>query len=400
MLGVEGTGIFFLALTVVTIASTMGRLGLGGTLLRFTSARSSVADWVSVKGVSKKGLTMAIAASISLALAGLLGASWLANTIFSKPELTEPLRWMSLAIMPMALLFLYSELLKGLKRIFGSQLVHMVGVPVVGIPGIYLLGKFWGVIGAVWAYNLAAFLTALTGFLLWRSATPQLRNTVGEFDNHELLKSSIPLFWVQIMAVILQWMSSFLLGIWGTIAEVGIFNVALRTSMVTSLFLVSINSIAAPKYAAMYQQGEMKALGSTALNSTKMVILFASPVLLLFFLAPHWVMKIFGDKFVSGAYVLTILTGGQFINAITGSVSVLLIMSGNERLHRNSFVVSMAISVILNFSLVPYFGLLGAAIATAVGIAAKNIYAAYLVWVRLKINTIPLDWIGLKWLMP
>jgi Na+-driven multidrug efflux pump len=58
----------------------------------------------------------------------------------------------------------------------------MVGVPGTAIPGIYLLGKLWGVIGAVWAYNLAAFLTALTGFLLWRSATPQLRNTIGQFD--------------------------------------------------------------------------------------------------------------------------------------------------------------------------------------------------------------------------
>jgi O-antigen/teichoic acid export membrane protein len=300
----------------------------------------------------------------------------------------------------MALLFLYSELLKGLKRIFDSQLVYMVGVPLVGIPGIYLFGKLWGVMGAIWAYNLAAYLTALTGFLLWRSATPQFRNIIGKFEIHELLQSSIPLFWVQIMALILQWMSSLLLGIWGTVEDVGIFNVALRTSFITSLLLVSINSIAAPKYAALYKKGDIKALGSTALNSTKMVVLFASPVLLLFFLAPHWVMKIFGDKFVSGAYVLMILTGGQFINAITGSVSVLLVMSGNERLHRNSFIFSMIICVTLNFILVPTFGLIGAAIATAVGNAAKNICAAYLVWVHLRINTVPFDWIGLKWLLP
>jgi O-antigen/teichoic acid export membrane protein len=198
------------------------------------------------------------------------------------------------------------------------------------------------------------------------------------------------------MAVILQWLSSFFLGIWGNNADVGIFNVALRTSIIISLLLVSINSIAAPKFAALYQQGDMKTLATTSLNCTKMVSLFAGPVLLLLFLVPHWVMKIFGYKFVSGAHVLMILACGQFVNAMTGSASLLLVMSGNERLHWKSFVVSVMINVVLNISLVPTLGLVGAAIATATGIAAKNIYAAYLLWARLRINTIPFDWLGLE----
>ena len=132
----------------------------------------------------------------------------------------------------------------------------------------------------------------------------------------------MPLFWVMLMNLVMNWTASFLLGVWGTKSDVGIFNVAARTAQVTSFILIAVNSIAAPKFAELYNQGNKAALGRLARRSTWLMTLVASPVLLLFVLFPGRIMALFGKPFEGGAAVLGILSIGQFVNVVTGSVDI------------------------------------------------------------------------------
>lgn len=390
LLGADGAGIYFLALTVTTIATVFGRMGLDNALVRFTAASAGVGDWHAVKGVYKKAMMLALLASGTAAVVMFAAAPFLAETVFSKLELTEPVRWMALAVVPMALLTLNGQALKGLKRIRDSQLVQGVGVPALSLLGLSLLGQVWGVNGAIWAYTCAAALTAWIGYMMWRMATPQLRNSIGHFETRQLLRSSVPLFWVASMNLVMGCTASFLLGIWGTNADVGIFSVAYRTAMVTSYILVAVNTIAAPKFASLYKQGDMKALGSMARNSAKLMTLVASPIFLLFVLSPGWVMRLFGSQFVEGAAVLIILALGQFVNVATGSVGCLLMMSGHERLMRNNVIGISILHLATCLLLIPWAGAIGAAIATAISLAAMNLVSVVLVYGRLSILTLPI----------
>jgi O-antigen/teichoic acid export membrane protein len=389
LLGAEGAGIYFLSLTVITITSIIGRLGLTNALLRFTASSAAVEDWPAVKGVSLKGLIMSAAASGILTLVIFFTSPWLAKSVFTKPELADSIRWMSLAIVPLALLSLYSQLLRGLKSILKSELVQSVGIPSLSILCLYLFVKAWGVMGSIWAYNLATFFTAFAGYLLWRTSKPQLRKVSGNFETLKILKSSIPLFWISVMHLLMSNLIIFLLGVWRTNTEVGIFSVALRTSLVPALFLISINSIAAPKFAELFGQGDIKNLGSMAGNSTKMMILLALPLLMIFMFFPGWVMGLFGHQFIDGSLVLIILCLGQLVSTVAGPVSPLLMMTGNERLERKSVSVSLAFNAILGVILIPHYGIVGAAIATATGVVVKNILSSYLIWYRLQICIIP-----------
>ncbi len=176
---------------------------------------------------------------------------------------------------------------------------------------------------------------------------------------------------------------------WGTAAEVGIFTVAARTAMLTSLVLMAVNSIAAPKFAELYRLGDMEALNSTARRSAALMTLLAAPLLLAFLAAPRLVMGLFGPEFRAGGFLLSILALGQFVNVATGSVGYLLMMSGHERLARNNTAFAAVLYVALSVALIPWAGPVGAAVATAIGVAALNLSAAYLVWRRLGILTIP-----------
>ncbi|MBI1911527.1 MAG: flippase [Deltaproteobacteria bacterium] len=389
LLGADDAGIYFLAITIVTIAGSMSCVGLDNTLLRFVAMNAAVDDWGTLKGACRKGITIALFASVSLTLALFFSAGWISTEIFSKPELTWSLRMMSVAIVPMTVLTLYAEMLKGLKRIRDSNLVQGVGIWGLALVGLFVLNSGERIHTAVWAYILAVVLTAVLAFSIWRLATSHIRCERVRFETSKLLNTCIPLFWVSLLSLLVSLTSTFILGIYGTKAEIGIFGAASRTAFLISFILVAINSISAPKFAALYRLKDMKALGSTARNSAKLLTILSAPVLLLFILFPSWVMGIYGAEFVAGGSVLIILAIGQFINVSTGSVGYLLIMSGNEKIMRNNLIAVTVLNVGLNFLLIPKYGMMGAAVATSISVSFQNLMASYLVHKSIKINTIP-----------
>lgn len=388
ILGARGAGLYFLALSVVTVATVFGRRGLDNTLLRFVAANASVEDWVAVNGVYRIGIGMSAAAAGLATVAVVVVAPWLAVDVFSKPELATPLRWMALSVVPFSLLSLHSQALKGLKRILYAQVVEGVGVPALCLPGLYVLGRAWGVKGAAWAYLIATLATMALGMLLWRRATPWLRDLPARFDRATLVASSRPLFLVASINLLMMWTSTFVLGVWGTKADVGIYNAASRTATLITFLLVAVNSIAAPKFAALYRKGDMEALGSTYRRSARLITVLATPALGACVLFPRQIMGLFGPEFVAGGLVLVILAVGQYVNVATGSIRYLLMMCGHERTVRNIVAGASVVNVGLNLTLVPMYGVTGAAIATGFSLATLNVALVVVVPKLLDIRVI------------
>jgi len=389
LFGAEGAGVYYIAITVAMVASVIGRVGLDNCLLRFVSSNAQVYDWGSVKSVSKKGMRLALATSAFCAVLVFATAPWIASTVLSKHDLLWPIRMISFAIVPFSMLTLYSEMLKGLKQIRDATFVQGVGVQGLSLAALYIFGRYLGVSGAILAYIIGTTAMWLTGFWLWRSATSRLSGVTGHFDTGKMLASSMPLFWSSIMGLAITYASIMILSVLGSKSDIGIFGVAFRMASLISFLLVAVNSIAAPKFAALYRLGDMKALGTTARGSAKLLTVLAFPALILFLLFPSPVMGLFGSQFRQGGVVLSILAVGQFVNVATGSVGYLLMMSGNERILRNNLVYVAVINLLLNLLLIPRFGVTGAAVATTVSVAFQNLYASYQVYRKINILTIP-----------
>lgn len=390
LLGAEGAGVYYLALTVTTIATAFGRVGLDNALLRFTAANAARGDWNKVLGVYRRGIGLAALASTVVSVITFSGAPWIAQSVFSEPALVEPLRLMALGILPWSLLTLYGELLRGLEKIASASFVQGLSIPLINIPLLLLLGRPFGVVGAVTAYVVATSLVLLLSVGLWHRATRQMKGVPASFDARLLLTTSLPLFWVTLMNLTMSWTDTLMLGIWEDSASVGIYSVAMRTAKLTSFILVAVNSIAAPKFAALYGQGDYQSLGSLARSVARLMTLLAAPILLVFIIAPSWVLRLFGPGFASGAAVLMILSFGQFVNVATGSVTYLLIMCGYEKLTRNNVTLYAILNVVLNAVLIPKFGIMGAAVATATSLGLMNLTAVALVYWKLAILTLPI----------
>ena len=389
LIGPAGTGLFFLALTVATIATIAGRLGLDNAMLRYAAAGASEEDWASVKGVYVQGMLSALVFSSAACIVVLVPAPFIAETIFSKPELTQPLRWMSLAVVPMALFMLHAVMLRSIMRIVAGVFVFAPAMPMFALLLVYPLCSVYGVNGAAMAQVGACTLTLLTGIYLWNKFTPQLRDVKPSFGYKRLLATSLPLLLVSSNYLIMNWASTFTLGVVGSAEDVGVYRIAERTAILMSFVLVAVNSVAGPKFSSLYKKGDMQAFEHIVRGSAKLAAFIAAPLLLVFMLAPEFIMGLFGEEFRAGSSALVIVAFGQYFNVAVGPVGLALIMGGCEKAMRNAVFAGALVSVIANVCLTPIHGVIGAAWAASFGLVFMNLLCLFMVWSKLGIWSLP-----------
>lgn len=395
LLGVEGVGLYFLAYAVVRISSVIAQFGLARTVLRWSAAAAADSEWSTVRALYRKAMLLSGGLSIVVSALVIWQAQGIAS-IFGNAALAPALQLMSIGILPWTLVTLHSQFLLGLRRTREALFVEGVGIPLVHLPLLLVLGGSYGLLGASASFAVSATAVLGLGFVLLRRALPA--GQAGTFETETLVKTSVPLFWMDVTSVGIGLTDTVLLGLWRDPAEVGLYNVTRRVAVLTSAMLTAVNVVVAPRFAALYRQGKMDALRELAQDSAKLVALTAVPYLLAVLLVPHWILGVFGSEFVAGSPALALLAIGQFVAAITGSVGFLLIMTGHERAMRNTTMAAAALNILLQLFLIPAFGFVGAAAATAASSVVSNLVAMMLVWHYLSIFTMPLPNGIVRWL--
>jgi len=319
LLGVEDTGVYFLALSIVTISSVVARLGLDNALLRFIAINATHKDWGAVKGVYLLGTRIALVASAMVTLAVFLSAPFITSNLFNKPELLEPLRWMSFSILPLALLNLQAESLKGLKKVKAAMLVQGLWLPLFSLILLVPLVNIIDSAGASVAYSCASSVTFLLGLKSWRLAMVDYDDLIKPFSLKVFWVSCGPLFTVSILnRAILPWGAFLFLGVWVSSEDVGVFGAAQRVAMLVSFVLVAVNSVLAPKFAELYENGDISTLTTVARRSILLTGVIASPIFIALLFLGNTVLAFFGDGFEHGEIVLIILVIGQLVNVACG----------------------------------------------------------------------------------
>jgi O-antigen/teichoic acid export membrane protein len=391
LIGADGAGQFFLVLSVGTIATVFADLGLSQAALRFVAVGSSQQNWSAVKGMYQQSLSLTLVASGIVSGLTYIAAPWIAEGLFAKPDLTVPLQWMTLSILPIALLWLHTNLLQGLQQIlaFSCLQVPGLGFSMLAILGLYGFSGVPGVLRAIFAYVAAAIGMMLVSLYLWSTAALQIKGILGKFQRQTLLQTSIPILWVKIANIVVSKTSTTLmLGVFLTNHEVGVYGMAFRTAALTTFFLGTVSNVAAPKFAALYGANALTELKTVAHHSAKLTLIVGGPLLIPLMVCPGLILRWFGSDFSEGALALMILAAGQLINAATGAVEPLLIMSGHEKYVRNNTLASALCNLLLNLLLIPLWGINGAAVADSLTIAVQNLTASF--WAQQKLGFSPI----------
>lgn len=168
--------------------------------------------------------------------------------------------------------------------------------------------------------------------------------------------------------------------------EVGGYASAAKVAVLAAFGLEIVNFRYAPLIAKAHASGP-EALQKIITVAVRRVLIFTIPASFLVFIMADKILLLFGEDFSSEATLpLRILIVGQLVNALSGPVGFVCSMT---RLEANLFrvsVASMILNVVANIILISFYGVIGAAIATAFSMAVRNIVLMFVVEVKLGVS--------------
>jgi O-antigen/teichoic acid export membrane protein len=97
----------------------------------------------------------------------------------------------------------------------------------------------------------------------------------------------------------------------------------------------------------------------------------------------------FGPEFAEADSALIILALAQLVNAATGTVATLLVMTGNQRRATLGMTLGALVNAITAVVLIPSFDTVGAALAAAAGLALSNTVLVITAYRELGLHSTP-----------
>jgi O-antigen/teichoic acid export membrane protein len=392
ILGTSTFGLYAICWTLLRFLSLLFPLGMDRALLRFGPLYWKK-NAGALKGLLFQTIILSFVAGFLFGLTLYFLAPWLAIDLYKKEELLSIFRFYSYVFPFMSLLIVTAAGTRITQRIKISVLVQDLGQPLLALMLIFVF-YFMGLklIGVILSDIISISFAASVSFFLVIYIFPEIIAVKKEIktSTKELIKYSIPAALAGAFSVYIFWIDRILVGYFRSFFENGIYLAASQISMLFLVISAGINTIVVPIFSDLYLNKDIFTLQEIYRISTKWGIYLGVPILIVFTLSPTDTLTlIYGDSYRFGAPILLILLVGQAVNLITGSVSPLMIMTGNQKLLFKLSGIVLALDIVLSFILIPKYGLFGAAASTSISLSV--LYCVALFWVKQKLDLWPYD---------
>lgn len=382
-LGAGRFGVYAVGFAVYEFAELAARLGLPEGVIRFTAAFRETGDREGEKGTLVRGLQLPFLAGIAVGALLFLGADFLAVRIFEQPRLAGLLKTFAVAL-PFGATMFVAGYATTVREVSGYQVV----VEELLRPGVnlvllaLLLWAGFGIIGTALAWAGACAVAMVAGLRFVKRLFPVVTDrAVGtRYETRSLLSFSLPLALGNASWLLIVWTDIILLGVLASAEQVGIYRAVSQTAFVIPLFLKAINTIFAPMIARQFEARELGRMASTFQMATRWSLLLTLPVFVVMLVVPEDLLHMFGREFEAGALALVVLATGQLVNAASGGVDHMLMMSGRQYQKMAGDVAFGLLNVVLNLLFIPRWGIEGAAFATGISIAGLSLLRAVQVY--------------------
>ena len=385
--GSEGLGLFTLAYTILQLAAIFAKVGLDAGLVKFVAQFQATDSPGLINSTYSKSLLLVTSSAALVGIVLYFSASFLATKVLNQADFIPYIERLAFFIIPFAIVFLTGETLRGLKKIKAAVLVTSTFIFLFSIIGVATLPLPLDPFSVFTYFCYATVFTAFIGLYLVHRAGIRFTLNLGllqKMPTKQLLAFSLPMFLVISLNVFSKQINTLLLGILGTINDVGVFDVAMKVAVLTAIPLSAVNAIAAPKLSESFATKDFLGLRQTALQSSKFTLLASTPILLVCLLFPAFILQFFGDEFViHGVLALRIIVLAQFINAAAGPVAYVLQMTNNHQIVGRIMLFSTFVCIGINCLLIPIYGVIGAAIAYSTSLIIWNVGCLFFIKKRL-----------------
>jgi O-antigen/teichoic acid export membrane protein len=391
-LGSEGLGIVNFANKLGMILLILTMFGFQNVIIKFIAIAKDKLDKKAIASTLKTSLIFNGFLSIVIAFVGAIILPIILEHWPGNQDLYIPLLIVFLMLIPQTISRVYSSALNGYGKIWQANLVNQtLSILFVGL-GLLL---YWGfnisftIVSVLLLYAISRVALALVVVLLWRQTFKS--KIKGKFNFKPMFKIAKPMLLVTGTGVIASNADTIMLGALGTFKDVGIYSVAAKLALLTSLFLQISNAAISPKLASLFNDSKINEMRLMVQRVTKVLAFVALLFVVFFVVLGEWLLGFWGAEFQEAYWVLVILSIGQFFNIATGCSGILLVMCGYEKVRGYIALVAVLLNIILNVIFITKFGALGAAIATAITVTLSN--AAKVTMAKRKTGILTLPYI-------
>lgn len=381
-------GIYEYVITWSLLLAVPASLGLPRAVVRFINEYRVKQEWGLLRGLVLGSWQLTLGMGLFL---GLLGTGLIFGVNHYYHFSYAPVLLIGIWLVPLqGLVLLQEDMARGAENIILAYTPTKVVWPILVLIGGFLLWHDRHFLGSISMTEVALATLlgaiALQGCLVWFKFHGEIIPTDPIYTPRAWLKVSLPLLLYRAFRELLVQTDILMLGSFIGAAAVGIYSPASKTALWVSFVLQAINLVVAPAFAILHTQGDRAELQKVI--STVTIWIFWSSItigiILIIFAKP--LLAIFGPEFTEAHWALKILVIGQLVNALSGSVGNLLSMTGyqNQLMLVSGCIAFM--NLILNAVAIPLWGIVGAALTTALTLSIWNIWLAIIVIRNLEVN--------------
>ena len=387
----EQYGVYSYAMGWTALLSTFSGLGFQHAIVRFIPEYERARKWSHLRGVVRRSEQFILGMSLLLALLGsavVVGASFVEGTFSTY---VVPLLLGFGLILPRALSTLQSRMCVARQQMRIAYVLPNLSRPLFMIAGaavlVLVLGRSLNATSAV----LLAGLPTIPIWLIQRWAfhdqlPSAFEQTAARYDSTKWLRTAFPMFLIMGFSVLLSKTDLLMIGLLTSAEQVGLYKVASKTALLTLFPLFAVKTVVAPRLAEAHSAGHPQQLQQLASTAARWMFGGTLAVAVGLALLSELILGLFGPTFIEGTPVMLILIGGQVANAGAGAVGPLLTMTGHQVESAKIFGICAGLNILLNGLGIFFFGIEGAALATAASTILWNVGLYRIVSGKLRVS--------------
>lgn len=392
----EEAGLLFAATSFFIIALALAHLGADQGLVRFIAWNVGSGIGYQNRATVLAGMLPALGMAVLVGATGFFLAPHLAGILDSSSieQGTTIIRVLAITL-PVAVL--YEQLLaicRGyavmkptivIERALRPTL-QMVLILIAGLAGAGPVQLVWAWVSPYLLCLVLALLAAIRTLKLNRnnwngqeSLSPTLRS--------EFWKFTAPRGLARLAQVMIQRADIVIVTVLLGPAPAAIYTAATRFLVLGQMATSALQQVSEPQLARLLAKEKLASATAVVRQMALWSVILVWPIYLVFAVQAETLMRmVFGAGYEAGKPVLQMLSVAMLIATAVGPLDVLLLMAGKSSLSLLNTSVALAIDLALCFLLIPVWGILGAGIAWATAIIAKNLLCLWQVKKYLEIG--------------
>lgn len=264
--------------------------------------------------------------------------------------------------------FLPTYIIRPLAIIFFVALTYVAGYIPTAITTMY------AAIGACLVSFLAQYIVIL-GKL--RKALPKVAPTY-KWKYWTLV--ALPIFLVEGFYTLMTSMDVLIVSYLMKPEDTAVYFAATKILALVHFVYFAVRAAVSHRYSALHSSGDKKAFQAFVTNTVAWTFWPSLFMALFMAIFGHLFLMLFGEEFTAGTFVLYFLLIGIVIRSSIGPAEALLVMAGSQNVCAVIYIITLFVNVTLNFTLIPKFGIIGAAMATSIAL----IFETSILYVSIK----------------